>query len=1008
MKKRFFTLVLLVITFIACFYSVNAKAESSYLSEEDARYFLAFIYNSDADHVTKESLADDIFYKMLTGEYSNNSTYELAAKAAFLSHMDARIIDTLGKANVAAKTSREYLIEYFSKNLDEDSTGLVTDIYKENVANSILELCGGDGVLELVETVTDVVDNPDKYLDDVKAISSAFAYAYGQNVASLYTYFDVALSNVYLKSTEGAYETAMAYTVLALKESNFMSFAAQLIPGIPSWEDWVDKMDYWAEFVHNMKGEVSAGNSSDFNLVVYHPNCDELEVKVLWYTGGQLYAPVTERERYVLQGWYLDEECTIGPIKNDYVPNEKVVYLYAKWEPRYFTIKFDSNCDDVADYTYELDRLNVDWYEPVMKRAGYIFNGWYWDCDCTNPVEGEFEVSGDMTFYAGWLSQYGYTVSNNKATISYVRYWDKDANGNNITDMLIPEKIGGYPVEAVDFDLYSRAITGITFPNSMTVIREWVFAWFTALKSIVINDGIAVIEEGAFARCSVLENVTFGQGLKTIGDEAFVDCSNLTDIDFPEALTSIGAYAFSGCGISEVIIPDSVTTVGKNAFGYCDNLKNVIIGKGVTSISAVAFEGSNAIENINVSNDNSYYTSVDGVLYNKDKTILYKYPAAKTATSFKVPETVTEIAESAFSACSALESIDISNVKTIGDGAFKDCKNLNSIDILNINTLGEKAFYGCEKLKAVKIPDAIEELKYATFYGCKALESISIPDGVKTIGSDCFSDCSSITEITIPESVTFMDSYIFYGCTKLSKVKLPSHLADIPAGLFGMCESLEEIEIPKTATSIGYGAFYGCKKLKNIDIPDSVTVINADAFDYCISLEKVVIPEGVTSISYMTFYGCESLKKLIIPASVNYIEFDNFATTSNLTEVYFMGTKEEWEAVYIDEYGNDYLNSADVICGNKVIAELSNIKAEDGKISGEVIYDCILEDTDVLVALYDGETFVKLITSKAYSNSEKTDIMIEGEKNKSYSVKVFFWDFADLIPKGKNNTATDL
>lgn len=86
----------------------------------------------------------------------------------------------------------------------------------------------------------------------------------------------------------------------------------------------------------------------------------------------------------------------------------------------------------------------------------------------------------------------------------------------------------------------------------------------------------------------------------------------------------------------------------------------------------------------------------------------------------------------------------------------------------------------------------------------------------------------------------------------------------------------------------------------------------------------------------MTFFGCESLKKVIIPASVMYIGFDNFGTTLSNTEIYFMGKKEQWEAVLIDEYGNERLNNANVCCAYKVISEISDVTLGNNKMSGKI------------------------------------------------------------------------
>lgn len=980
--KRFLSMILSIsILFAECFVLVpKAEAATEYMSAADARNFLAFVYNSNTEQVTYDALSDDIYYKLLTGQYAGDSTYELGAKAAFLSFMDARIIQTLNNANVAVKTSSDYLIDYFTNALDDESPALVTDIYKDNVAKSILALCEGELVLELVDKLSNAVEKPAQYIDDVKAISSAFAYTYGQNVVSLYTYFDAALSCVYLKSTEGAYETAMSYNISALKDSNFMSFAVKLIPGITSWEEWIEDMDYWAEYVHNMRGDVVAGKTGESYVVVFNPNCDELDVKVNWYAQGELMAPVMEREGYVLEGWYFDEECTMGPVQDGYVVTENLV-LYAKWVDRYFTICFDSNCSEAEDYTYELDRLNVDWYEPVMKRPGYIFKGWYRDSACTNPVMGEFEVTGDMTFYAGWDLQYTYTVSNGKAQLISVKSWEYDDAGNMITDMLIPETAGGYPVESVDVSDWDLVITGITFSDSVERVVDWSFSYAKKLKNVVLGNGITVIEEGAFNQCSALESITFTNALRTIEAQAFSGCSKLPEIDLPEGLVTIGNSAFSGCSsVTEVVIPDSVVTIGDTAFRSCTGLKKITIGKNVSSLGKAIFEYCDSLEEISVSPDNPYYTSVDGVLYNKDKTILYKYPTSKNQTSFTMPETVEQIADGAFADCSKLEEI-----------------NMNS----NVKVIGAKSFYGCNKLKSILIPDGVKSIADYVFYDCKSLTEVTIPDSVTSIGMDAFENCEAITALYIPESVESIGEYAFYNCNKLKEIRLPSKLTALQNSVFGNCKSLESIEIPSGVIDVGFNAFGGCESLTEILLPDSVTTMWGGTFMNCKKLEKIRIPDGIQSIYYYTFYGCESLKQVILPKSVTYIDFDNFSACPSLTDVYYTGTESEWGGVYINEYGNECLNDADIHYNCSVVAEISKAEYKDGQIKGQISFDYLNGDSDFFVGLYDGDTFVDIVSVSAEKGAESTDFAFVAGSGKDYGVKAFFWNIGNLSPKGR-------
>jgi hypothetical protein len=184
-----------------------------------------------------------------------------------------------------------------------------------------------------------------------------------------------------------------------------------------------------------------------------------------------------------------------------------------------------------------------------------------------------------------------------------------------------------------------------------------------------------------------------------------------------------------------------------------------------------------------------------------------------------------------------------------------------------------------------------------------------------------------------------------------------------------------------------------------------VTFIGGEAFSSCSSLEKLTIPEGVTTIGYMTFYHCTALKKIILPQSVTSIEYDNFGNTPLLSEIYYMGTRQAWASVYVDTWGNEYLQSCQVVCSPSLIADIENIVVEENQIKGEVCYGRLEESTDVLVALYDGDTFVRLVSLSAKAGDEKTEFSLSSEKDKKYQIKAFFWDFSQLIPNGIDQTA---
>lgn len=173
-------------------------------------------------------------------------------------------------------------------------------------------------------------------------------------------------------------------------------------------------------------------------------------------------------------------------------------------------------------------------------------------------------------------------------------------------------------------------------------------------------------------------------------------------------------WALSGCGKTRVNIPSSVTSIGKNAFSKCY---------------------------INVDKNNKKYTSVDGVLYSKDKRVLVQYPNRKGA--FVIPSFVKTIGKNAFERCSGLTSVTIpDSVTSIGCSAFEHCSGLTSVTIPNsITSINAQTFWVCERLTSVTIPDSVTEIGEEAFEYCSELTSVDIPNSVKKIGRSAFEAC---------------------------------------------------------------------------------------------------------------------------------------------------------------------------------------------------------------------------------------------------------------------------
>ena len=411
-------------------------------------------------------------------------------------------------------------------------------------------------------------------------------------------------------------------------------------------------------------------------------------------------------------------------------------------------------------------------------------------------------------------------------------------------------------------------LTSVKIPDSVVNIGSSAFEKCSALTSITIGDSVTSIGNYAFSNCSALTSVKIPDSVVTIGYDAFEKCSALTSITIGDSVTSIGNYAFSNCSaLTSVKIPDSVVTIGNYAFYNCSELIEVMIGSGVKSIEYNALESCDKIERINVNINNIKYSSKDGILFDKYKLTIIKYPSNKRdITEYVIPKTVNNISEKAFCKCTALINVTIpDSVTSIGSDAFYGCTALTNIVIPNnVTSIESYVFSGCTSLTNVIIPDSVTNIENNAFRGCTALTNIVIPNNVTSIESYVFSGCTSLTNVIIPDSVTSIGSFAFYGCTSLTSIVIPDSVTNIENDAFRGCTSLTNIVIPNNVTSIESATFSGCTSLTSIVIPDSVTSIGSYAFSQCSSLTAVSIPNGVETLGEYTFSECSNLIRIQI------------------------------------------------------------------------------------------------------------------------------------------------
>ena len=254
-------------------------------------------------------------------------------------------------------------------------------------------------------------------------------------------------------------------------------------------------------------------------------------------------------------------------------------------------------------------------------------------------------------------------------------------------------------------------------PGSVTSIGNGTFYDCNNLTSINIPEGVTSIGGYAFCECSSLTSIEIPSSLTIIRDNTFHNCRSLTNITIPEGVTSIGEYAFKGCSsLTSIEIPSSVTSIGSWAFNSCQSLTNIKIPERVMSIGHGAFYECRSLTGINVEENNQNYCSEDGVLFNKDKTKIIRYPEGKHGSQYVIPNSVTSIGDYAFWMCSSLTSIEVpSSVTSIESGAFRECSRLTSIEIpSSVTSIKDQAFYFCTRLTTINYHGTEEQFKAIT------------------------------------------------------------------------------------------------------------------------------------------------------------------------------------------------------------------------------------------------------------------------------------------------------
>jgi hypothetical protein len=231
-----------------------------------------------------------------------------------------------------------------------------------------------------------------------------------------------------------------------------------------------------------------------------------------------------------------------------------------------------------------------------------------------------------------------------------------------------------------------------TIPQGVERVGETAFSHHRNLTEVTASAGLTTIGRSSFYQCRNLTRVTLPEGVVAIHDSAFSGCEQLAEIHLPQSITIIGKGAFGFCrNLNEIELPAMLNRIEPNTFNNCTSLETVTIPEGVTSIGWGAFantgltrihfpasvaqiefalSGCFRLMEINVAKENPAYLSRDGVLFNREGTVLIQFPGGRSG-SYSIADGIERIDPYAFAQSYQLERLVIpSGVTTIGTGAF--------------------------------------------------------------------------------------------------------------------------------------------------------------------------------------------------------------------------------------------------------------------------------------------------------------------------------------------------
>ena len=524
-------------------------------------------------------------------------------------------------------------------------------------------------------------------------------------------------------------------------------------------------------------------------------------------------------------------------------------------------------------------------------------------------------------FYIWHSSLKSATIESGRKSISdYMFYCCSE-----LSSVSIPNSI-----TSIGCDAFSgcSSLTSIVIPDSVNFIDMYAF-YNSGIETIAIPSGVSTLEPWTFCNCNNLTSVTLPETLEVLYDVAFLNSNSLTDVYFegtreqwenieiPDYEYTIDEL-FEGITVhyarsATLLANGTVNEYYPYTWEYYDN---DVLKFYPTSSSSFIFD----INNLSTYVQN-HFSGNTKVVLDLSNVVTYSYNPVGISiygNNYQTKNiTITGSKMDKFNSFSfynfqSLQTVKIDNCPSLSYLRVEKC-GCSTIDLFKGANAIDYCVKECQNLTIVQIPDYATKLDIRE---CNNVKQIAVSENTKTIHAE---DLPALTSFDIPDTI----NDLYFRNVGLTGIVIPNNDANIRINtatlenatiepgktvlnqsMFGSCTNLTEISIPDSVTKIDHSAFWDCTSLTSIELPDSLNYIGFGTF-FNTGFDSFTIPDGVSSINYCAFASCDNLSAVTIPATVTIIDDRAFVGSASLKDIYFDGTRDQWESITVTHVRNE-------------------------------------------------------------------------------------------------------